>query len=165
MNEITIIELAPGQVGYYDDLSGIHLSLADKRAKVSKGVNTERLIKAVQAGKIKVVSGSLGSEAIFAEEVKIMIPTYERLLDRKKQQKARYQMLHYMLQPATTSEQEVQPTAPVDLESRIEETVPQLIEEEVKEVPQINETVTEDEGTNFKKKQVSRKKKELAEEE
>ena len=60
--QIAVVMLAPGQMGFYDDLSGIHLSLTNKEAKVNRGVNTAGLVRAVKEGKILTVSGSLGSE-------------------------------------------------------------------------------------------------------
>lgn len=56
------IKLAPGQCGFYDEVSGILLSMDKKEVKVNSGVNTAGLIEAVKAGKIIVVSGSLDSE-------------------------------------------------------------------------------------------------------
>lgn len=78
--QIAVVMLAPGQTGFYDDLSGIHLSLTNKEAKVNRGTNTAGLVRAVKAGKIITVSGSLGSEALSYKEAEMAIPTYYRLM-------------------------------------------------------------------------------------
>lgn len=84
MAHVAVIALAPGQVGFFDNISGIHLSMAKKEAKVFPGMNTTGLIKAVKDGKITVVSGSLGS-GTFVYEAESCMPTYYRLLnDRDK---------------------------------------------------------------------------------
>ena len=84
MTHIAVISLAPGQVGFYDDLSGIHLSLANREAKVYKGTNTAGISNAIKEGKITVVSGSIGSETLVYQEAIKAIPTYYRLLEKKK---------------------------------------------------------------------------------
>lgn len=70
MIEQTIITLAPGQKSFYDAATNINLSLSYKRAVVPKGSPVDGLIRAVKAGKIRVVSGSLGSGTFLLNEKK-----------------------------------------------------------------------------------------------
>lgn len=56
---IGVIRLAPGQVGYYDELTGIHLTLRRPQAEVYNYMNTVALIRAVRAKIIVLVSGTL----------------------------------------------------------------------------------------------------------
>jgi len=94
MMHIAEVMLAPGQTGFYDDLSGIHLSLTNREAKVSRGVNTAGLVSAVQAGKIITVSGSLGSETLLYKEAEMAIPTYYRLLKKRQKKMLKTQIVN-----------------------------------------------------------------------
>ena len=58
---LAIIELAPGSVGWYDPLTGIHLSLTKNRVFLADDINRNKLTnirKAVEEGKLIIVSGS-----------------------------------------------------------------------------------------------------------
>lgn len=76
------VALAPGQSNYYDEISGVMLSLAKKEVVISDGIETIGLINGVNDGKIVVVSGSFGPETSNYNAVKVM-PTYYRLLKSK----------------------------------------------------------------------------------
>lgn len=55
------ITLAPGQIGFHDALSNIHLTVANPTAVVPVGANTEHLKEAVKDGKILLLTGTLSS--------------------------------------------------------------------------------------------------------
>lgn len=62
MNDIiATIKLALGEVGFYDPLSGIHLSIGNPIAYVRAGVNTSQLQSSVRSGRLVLVEGSLGN--------------------------------------------------------------------------------------------------------
>lgn len=63
---IAIIELAPGNIGWYDSLTGIHLSLTKKTAYIYKNFNVTNIRKAIKEGKIKIITGSpnLSSDSV-----------------------------------------------------------------------------------------------------
>ena len=62
MNDIiATIKLALGEVGFYDPLSGIHLSIGNPVAYVRAGVNTSQLQSSVRSGRLVLVEGSLGN--------------------------------------------------------------------------------------------------------
>lgn len=62
-NEVmAVIQLMPGQVGYYDDLSRIHLTMGSPRATIYKGTNVSQIRRSVQSGRLRIISGSLGAE-------------------------------------------------------------------------------------------------------
>lgn len=62
MNDIiATIKLALGEVGFYDPLSGIHLSIGNPVAYVRAGVNTSQLQSSVRSGRLILVEGSLGN--------------------------------------------------------------------------------------------------------
>lgn len=56
---IAIIRLAPGEVGFYDELTGIHLTRARPERPIFSGMNTKNLRKGVRYGRLQLVSGSL----------------------------------------------------------------------------------------------------------
>lgn len=62
--KIAEIRLAPGQVGFYDELTNIHLTLSRPFATVYQGMNTSRLQQSVNSGRLILVQGSLKPEPI-----------------------------------------------------------------------------------------------------
>lgn len=62
MEQIALIRLARGQVGYYDELSRIHLTIGQPEAPVYAGTNCSQLRRSVKSGRLILVSGSLGVE-------------------------------------------------------------------------------------------------------
>ena len=56
---IAVVKLTPGNIGWYDELTGTHLTLARTTANVYSGSNTSNLLKALNSNIISVVSGSL----------------------------------------------------------------------------------------------------------
>ena len=77
------ITLAPGQTGFYDELSGIYLNMEKKQTQVAENANVAGLIRGVSQGKILVVAGSLDpvTNYIKAEED---LPNYYRLIKNKR---------------------------------------------------------------------------------
>lgn len=59
---IATIKLGRGQVGFYDPISRIHLTLAKPDATVYSGTNCAALRRAVKNGTLIVTSGTLGKE-------------------------------------------------------------------------------------------------------
>ena len=117
MTHIAVIKLAPGQCGFYDNVSGTHLTLTNREAKIMPGTNTAGLVNAVKTGKITVVSGSLGSEAFVYKEATEAIPTYYRLLEKKVKQKLKNKSVKTVKARELVNEE-----SKVELEIDIEET-------------------------------------------
>ena len=59
---IAKIALAPGQVGYYDQYSRIHLTLGKPEAIIYSGTNCAQIRRSIKAGTIRLVSGTLGEQ-------------------------------------------------------------------------------------------------------
>ena len=57
---IARVKLNPGQGGYFDPITRIHLTHGDPERDVYAGMNTEGLKAAVRNKRISLVSGSLG---------------------------------------------------------------------------------------------------------
>lgn len=62
MTSIATIRLNPGNVGFYDEISRIHLTLGHPEALVPSGTNCINLRRGVKAGTITIVEGSLGKD-------------------------------------------------------------------------------------------------------
>ena len=59
---MAVIKLARGQVGYYDELSRIHLTIGNPTATVYTGTNVAQIRRSISSGRLILVSGSLGKE-------------------------------------------------------------------------------------------------------
>lgn len=152
MTHIAVIALAPGQCGFHDSISGIRLSLAEKEAKVTAGMNTTGLVEAVKAGKITVVSGSLGSETFMHKEATEAIPAYYRIMAAQ----ARW----HNIKPSVESIME----QPMTKELEQEETKVKVEVEVVEEQTTTEEPVEKTEEVTPKKKTTRKKKAEPVEE-
>lgn len=76
-NVKAIIKLATGNVGFYDNLTRIHLTIASPIAKVLKGMNTTNLENGVRCKTIEVIEGSLYDAIDVPEEEVKPIPPVE----------------------------------------------------------------------------------------
>lgn len=149
MKQIAIVALAPGQVGFYDDLSGIHLSLANREARVLKGMNTAGLVNAVQSGKITVVSGSLGLETFLYEDACKAIPTYYRLLNKKKKKLLKSQIIKPIENSEPTKEENKETVVAVEIE--IEKSASATEEAVAEDFPVVEEVPSLKKRTRKKK--------------
>lgn len=69
MSQIAVVRLAPGQAGYYDELSGVYLTAGKRTAAIPSGTNCAQLRRSVRMGIIILQSGTLGGDI---PEVRIM---------------------------------------------------------------------------------------------
>lgn len=69
MSQIAVVRLAPGQAGYYDELSGVYLTAGKRTAAIPSGTNCAQLRRSVRMGTIILESGTLGGDI---PEVRIM---------------------------------------------------------------------------------------------
>lgn len=94
LTRIAKVRLAPGQAGYYDEVSGIYLTIVDHTAEVYSHMNTTNLKRAVKNGKIYVASGSLepvvqDSMEIKMQEIKKEVKEVERKEAKAKQEEVK----------------------------------------------------------------------------
>lgn len=59
---IAVVRLSRGEVGYYDELSRIHLTISSPQRDILAGTNCTKLRKSVKSGRLKLLSGSLGED-------------------------------------------------------------------------------------------------------
>lgn len=60
---IGIVRLAPGEVGYFDDLTRIHLTIANPQHPIYAGMNTTNIKRSVRVGRLVLVSGTLSVDS------------------------------------------------------------------------------------------------------
>ena len=60
---IARVRLAKGRVGYFDELTRIHLTVSNPEKPVFAGMNTANIKRAVRSGVLRLVYGSLELEA------------------------------------------------------------------------------------------------------
>jgi hypothetical protein len=79
MTIIAKVRLAPGQVGYFDELTRIHLTIASPEKTVHSGMNTKNLKKSVKSRRLILVSGTLDPETNIKSEVIVNEPVVEEV--------------------------------------------------------------------------------------
>lgn len=77
MNEncIAIVKLAPGNVGWYDKLTGLHLTIAHPTAEVRQGYDLKGIKKAVAFKTIEVIEGTLSEAEIIKNQAQKEVVT------------------------------------------------------------------------------------------
>jgi hypothetical protein len=82
MKAIGTIRLAPGNVGYFDPITRIHLTISNPEKPVLDTMNTEGLKQAVRSGSIKLISGTLSPEvnSPVIEKVTVEEPQIEKTI-------------------------------------------------------------------------------------
>lgn len=75
----TIVKLAPGNIGWFDPLTSIHLTLSKTEAIVKPGMNTTNIKEGLSQGRIILKQGTLHtSRQITSESADIEIKAKER---------------------------------------------------------------------------------------
>lgn len=62
MTPIATIKLAPGQVGYFDEYSRIHLTAGNPIAHIMPGTNCAQIRRSIKSGRLLLLSGTLGED-------------------------------------------------------------------------------------------------------
>lgn len=62
MEAIAKVKLSPGEVGFFDELTRIHLTIANPEAVVYKDMNTENIKVSVASGRLILTGGTLTPE-------------------------------------------------------------------------------------------------------
>lgn len=140
---IATIKLAQGRVGFYDELSRIHLSIGAPTAHVLSGTNCARLRRAVRDGVIKLIDGTLGGNIPPFKVVKVG-DKYKLAANVEEENKPVFVNAEETLKDAVAPVQGVE----VEDGGKAEEAVPEEIkkDEPVKAVEEADAAV-EDEAT------------------
>lgn len=146
------ITLAPGQIGFHDALSNIHLTVANPTAVVPVGANTEHLKEAVKDGKILLLTGTLSStlkhrevkskESIqFAKRMNLRRPVVNQNVADSRQKKTEVK-----------TEVKVEPVKTVETPKVKPEPKKEIKKPEIKKVEPVKSVKESKETTNVKKK-------------
>lgn len=146
------ITLAPGQIGFHDALSNIHLTVANPTTVVPVGANTEHLKEAVKDGKILLLTGTLSStlkhreveskESIqFAKRMNLRRPVVNQNVADSRQKKAEVK-----------TEIKAEPVKMVEVPKVNPEPKKEIKKPEIKKVEPVKSVKESKETTNVKKK-------------
>lgn len=124
MEQIAVIRLSPGQVGYYDELSRIHLTIGNPERAIYAGTNCAQLRKSVKSGRLRLISGSLGEDKtpikIHKPSTSVSLGNFIPEKSNKKETKEVKETVE-----TKTSEMQVQPVAKqVKIEAKKVDTKP-----------------------------------------
>lgn len=75
---IAIVKLAPGQVGYYDELSRVHLTMSRPKTTIYDYMNTSAILRSIKNRTLILESGTLNpvsKEASIDEVIKESLET------------------------------------------------------------------------------------------
>ena len=122
-NVIATVKLNPGQGGYYDELSRIHLTPGNPIADVLAGTNCTQLRRSVQSGRLRLLSGSFGPA-----------PSPFKLVRQGEQ---------YVLAPNTNDVVSVDIKPAITPEPKVEEVKEEVKAETVEEAPIVEEAPAE----------------------
>lgn len=89
---IAVVQLSPGEAGFYDELSRIYLTASNPKRDITAGTNCTQLRRSVKSGRLKLLSGSLGEEKKLsfgkkgnkftgtaeAEAIQVVVPVIEK---------------------------------------------------------------------------------------
>lgn len=140
MSVIGIVRLAPGQVGFYDDLTRIHLTIASPEKAIVLGMNTTNIKRSVKSGRLLLISGNLDGEV-----VKAKAPVVEPIINTVKADKVKVEEPKKVEEPV--KEKEVVTKAEEVTEDPVKETAEEIAdtkEKVVEETEVVEETVVND---------------------
>jgi len=161
---IATVRLAPGQVGYYDELSRIHLTIGMPEKAIYAGTNVTQLRRSVKSGRLILVNGTFGEERPPFKLVRKGDRYYlaHNKSDSKKQPEVAVPTKAEEVAPVV--EEKAAPVEEVAVEEPVVEEAPAEVEETpaaeeapaVEETPAVEEAPAEEEAP--KKKKTTRKK-------
>lgn len=145
--QIGIVRLGRGEVGYYDPLSKVHLTLHNPTANIYSYMNTSRLRRAVVNRTIELVAGTLASPLnSFA------------VIPEKQEDPTRFAINFGNAKDVQKVEVVPEPETKGIIEEEAKKEIP--VVEEVKEEPKAEEPVVEEVEVSSKKAATTKKKKE-----
>lgn len=141
MKEIAVVRLAPGQVGFYDDLTRIHLTIAKPVEAVYSHMNTEKLKRAVAYRRIILVSGTLDPETNIENSIKINEPVVNRMVDNKEKSSTRGARSNFFIE---TSQEEIKEDTKDKEKVESTEDNSGTVDKEVENTEEVNVEVNQD---------------------
>ena len=146
---IAKIGLTRGQVGFYDPLTNIHLTITKPFADIYQGMNTSRIRVSIKSGRLKLVSGCLDPIELKEDNTTQPKATTDKKVETKQKAKE-------------AKEEVVVAKEEIKQEKVIEETP--VITEVKEEVEEIKQEVKEETEVKPKTEKKSKKKSKKTEE-
>ena len=137
---IAKIGLTRGQVGFYDPLTNIHLTITKPFADIYQGMNTSRIRASIKSGRLKLVSGCLDPIELKEDNATQPKATTDKKVETKQKAKE-------------AKEEVVVAKEEIKQEKVIEETpvVTEVKEEVVEEIKEVTEVKPKTEKKSKKK--------------
>ena len=150
---IARVKLNPGQGGYFDPITRIHLTHGDPERDIYAGMNTEGIRAAVRSKRISLVSGSLGNFVAPFKLVKTAdgkVVLVDNKVTKSKDQQLAEKKIQQRKEAVVEPKKEVE--QPVINPFKAATTIPDLkldvpseeVKEEVKKIVQEPEVVVEE---------------------
>ena len=127
---IAKIGLTRGQVGFYDPLTNIHLTITKPFADIYQGMNTSRIRASIKSGRLKLVSGCLDPIELKEDNTTQPKATTDKKVETK--QKAKEEVV---VAKEEIKQEKVIEETPVTTE--VKEEVVEEIKQEVKEETEV----------------------------
>ena len=84
---IAEIKLAPGEVGYYDDYSRIHLTAGNPTALIYAGVNCTQIKRSIKSGRLILLRGGFDTPQEIPANPKVVAPKTEVIVKKEEVKK------------------------------------------------------------------------------
>ena len=127
---IAKIGLTRGQVGFYDPLTNIHLTITKPFADVYQGMNTSRIKASIKSGSLKLVSGCLDPIELKEDNTTQPKATTDKKVETKQEAKE-----EVVVAKEEIKQEKVIEETPVTTE--VKEEVVEEIKQEVKEETEV----------------------------
>lgn len=129
---IAEVKLSPGEVGYYDDYSRIHLTQKNPVATIKAGTNCTQLKRSVKSGRLLLIRGSF--DAPINENKVVEEKAAEQLVEKvvKQEEQPKQEMV---VEEVVEQEEIAAEEQQVVKEQPAEEVVEPAQEEQVEEKP------------------------------
>ena len=134
---IAVVKLAPGVIGYYDELSGLYLNMISPIGEVYDDMNYSKIKRAIMDRTLELVAGTLVPVAGFNPND--LFTKAPELIENQ--------------EPNTDLEVQEPMDEPVEIEEPVEEENEEASEEKIKEVTDIQEEDVKKKRTRKKKEE------------
>ena len=129
---IAKIGLTRGQVGFYDPLTNIHLTITKPFADIYQGMNTSRIRASIKSGRLKLVSGCLDPIELKEDNATQPKATKDKKVETK--QKVKEAKEEVVVTKEEIKQEKVIEETPVitEVKEEVVEEIKQEVKEEVK---------------------------------
>lgn len=127
---IAEIKLAPGEVGYYDDYSRIHLTASSPTALIYAGVNCTQIKRSIKSGRLILLRGGFDTPQEIPANPKAVAPKTEVIIKKEEVKKVVKEEKKTETEPVKVEEEVIKP-----VETKVEEPV--SVKEEIVKTEEI----------------------------